>query len=250
MEHLITPLFGETSSTCYKLSNSTRTITTFTRKVSSVGSLSSSAQLFADNIWPGSYTLADFLVEHPNLCAGKNVLELGAGSALPSIVAAVLSAKLVVITDYPDKSIILNLSQVVQTNNVTNAAVLSYEWGQPVDDILMEIDRERKGTLFDLILLAELLWKDTYQLHENLLSSVAQCLCKQSGIAILTFVHRPTDSHTALNDLEFLELAKTKFNLNCKYLGTDRNYKDVFENDAKFSEVHMYALYYCSEIDF
>lgn len=53
-----------------------------------------SSHLFADNIWPGSRAMADFLLssEGLHLCRGKAVVELGAGFALPSLVAYSLGA--------------------------------------------------------------------------------------------------------------------------------------------------------------
>lgn len=53
-----------------------------------------SARLFADNLWPGSRAMADFLfsAEGLVLCRGKSVVELGAGYALPSLVAYALGA--------------------------------------------------------------------------------------------------------------------------------------------------------------
>jgi nicotinamide N-methyltransferase len=44
------------------------------------------------------------------------VLELGAGAALPSILAIKHSAKKVVVTDYPEKELLANLHENVETN--------------------------------------------------------------------------------------------------------------------------------------
>ena len=47
-----------------------------------------SARLFADNLWPGSRAIADYLFgDGMKLCHNKSVVELGAGCALPSLVA-------------------------------------------------------------------------------------------------------------------------------------------------------------------
>ena len=41
------------------------------------------------------------------------MLELGAGAGLPSLVAAILGARKVVVTDYPDPDLIVNLEHNV-----------------------------------------------------------------------------------------------------------------------------------------
>ena len=62
-------------------------------------------------LWNASRVLCDYLQEHAaSLVLGKDVLELGAGAGLPSIVCAVLGARKVVVTDYPDADLVDNLS--------------------------------------------------------------------------------------------------------------------------------------------
>lgn len=56
--------------------------------------------------------LADYLHEEQSrLVKDKNVLELGAGGGLPSLVAGALGAHKVVCTDYPDKALLSNLTR-------------------------------------------------------------------------------------------------------------------------------------------
>ena len=75
--------------------------------------------LFADEIWPGAVKCADFLRKHPNICKNKYVLELGAGAALPSLVSLALGASRVVITDFPNESILDNIKRMVTQNKFT-----------------------------------------------------------------------------------------------------------------------------------
>jgi hypothetical protein len=53
--------------------------------------------------------MTDYLVQNPSLLRGRRICELGAGAGLPSIVAALAGAETVVVTDYPDVSLIENL---------------------------------------------------------------------------------------------------------------------------------------------
>ncbi|KAJ3864292.1 hypothetical protein EV359DRAFT_41354, partial [Lentinula novae-zelandiae] len=52
----------------------------------------------------------------PSLCHNKSILELGAGGALPSFVAAECGARKVVITDYPDPDLIQNIEYNIREN--------------------------------------------------------------------------------------------------------------------------------------
>jgi EEF1A N-terminal glycine/lysine methyltransferase len=119
--------------------------------------------LFADDIWPGALLIADYLSEHPFLCQNKYILEVGAGASLPSLVASKLSPKHLVITDYPDDDIIDNIRQCVEDNQVDIAySVVGYIWG---DDSSQLLNLLPSSHLFDLIILSEVLWKDTYPQH-------------------------------------------------------------------------------------
>lgn len=60
----------------------------------------------AHHLWNGARVLAEYLEAHPREVRGKTVLELGAGAGLPSLVGAVLGARCVLMTDYPDVDIV------------------------------------------------------------------------------------------------------------------------------------------------
>ena len=49
--------------------------------------------LFFDDRWNAARALARFLQRNPELYAGKNVLELGAGGGLPGLIAAKCGAQ-------------------------------------------------------------------------------------------------------------------------------------------------------------
>jgi EEF1A N-terminal glycine/lysine methyltransferase len=75
------------------------------------------------------------------------VLELGAGCALPSLLLSTLSPpsktpKMIVITDYPDETILRNLKGNVERNAHLIQAVecevtwKGYEWGTDPEEVL------------------------------------------------------------------------------------------------------------------
>ena len=127
---------------------------------------------------------------------------------------------------------------------------------------------------FDVVLMAELLWKDTYIHHRALLESVVGTL-KKDGVALAAFAHRPTQvhlppppltaatttttttsqaatitafspplhtSHTIANDMEFFTMAEsTDFNLMCEQITSCRQYCDVGGNGEPI-EVKIFTL--------
>eukprot|EP01037_Dinobryon_pediforme_P033375 gene33375-38784_t len=74
--------------------------------------------------------LADVLDQNPTFCKDKIVLEIGAGAALPSLVASALGARSIVITDYPEISVLENISELITRNKLVNCQVLGYKWGE------------------------------------------------------------------------------------------------------------------------
>jgi predicted nicotinamide N-methyase len=206
--------------------------------------------LFVDDVWPGSRVLADFLIENCNSFVGKSCLELGSGGALPSLVAASLGARRVVITDYPAEGVIENILNVISANALTNAVAVGHIWG--TENVLSLLNLgdisatdEQEG--YEVIFLAELLWKDTYPLHRNLLESLSACLNRQKGVAYITVAHRPTSTlinHSAENDMEFFSVAFSEFGLQNQLLQTSSKYHDVDETVP--INVNLYSLNFVS----
>ena len=83
----------------------------------------------------------------------------------------------------PNKTIINgvieNILNVISANSLTNAVALGHTWGKgnvlPVLN-LGDISATDEQEGYEVVFLAELLWKDTYPLHRNLLESLSACL--------------------------------------------------------------------------
>ncbi len=233
---VICPMFGSSKYISYAMVDG-RTIRVSSRNRDRVvvnNSEIEEPKLFIDNVWPGSLVMSDYLCKHPELCVGKTVIELGAGTALPSMVAAKLGSKHVVITDYPDDSVIENIVDLTALNNVQeNTTVIPHKWGDSVSNIWESITENtialttESTNSFQLILIAEPLWKDTYPLHNSLLHSISVLLSKSDGIALISFAHRPTEGHVAANDLEFFTLGREKYGLKHTYVGACNKYADA-----------------------
>lgn len=209
--------------------------------------MDSSAQdfLFVDDLWPGCRFLADFIILNRDVFVSKICLELGAGGALPSLAAGLLGAEKVVITDYPAKGVIENIEGVIAANSITNAVAIGHIWGIDIEKVLKLGRTSSSGEMlgYDVIFLAELLWRDTYHLHRNLLESLSACMNKKTGVAYMTIAHRPTTSllgHTAEKDLEFFSVAASEFDLKSSIIETCSRYFDVGE--LVTIDVYLYEL--------
>ena len=136
---------------------------------------------------------------------GKSVLELGAGAGLPSLASAILGAKSVVVTDYPDPELIDNLQYNIKQNglNESRIAATGYIWGYPIDQLKCSL--HSTDTSFDLLVLADILFNHSE--HGKLVSTLQMTLKQNSASRALVFFtpYRPWLMH---RDLHFFNLAK------------------------------------------
>ncbi|RKU45049.1 hypothetical protein DL546_006250 [Coniochaeta pulveracea] len=105
----------------------------------------------------------------------KHVLELGAGTALPSLLSSLLGASRVQVTDYPAPEIISNLKKVVEINanaahsplrSVSPISVAGHEWGNLSTPFALE-----NRAKYDRVFVCDCLWMPWQ--HENLRQSIA-----------------------------------------------------------------------------
>lgn len=193
--------------------------------------------LFCDDTWPGSVVLSHYISQNDALVNDKIILELGAGSALPSLVCLKLNAKTVVITDYPGESVIENIRLNVIENGMQESMdkcnrciIRPFIWGEDISSILPYDENNCLITMFDVILLPELLWADTYTQHSNLLKSIVELL-SPGGSALASFAHRPTETHPTEKDMEFFIKAEKDFGLSVNLIASYPNTRDVGGDD-------------------
>lgn len=96
-------------------------------------------------VWDASIVLARYLIQqcqkYPDFLKGKNVLEIGSGLGLCGMTAAVLGAKLVLMTDLKDAVPLLEYN--VEQNKgkfdkTTNIQVLEFTWSKEEAEKLMQ----------------------------------------------------------------------------------------------------------------
>lgn len=184
-------------------------------------------KLWGHYIWNAGKVAASLLLEHSeDWVRGKGVLEFGAGSALPSLVAGCLGASFVCSTDYDDQDLITNIQYNFEHNKtkLTSAhKVIGFKWGTST----LPLQEANSGKKYDLIILADLLFN--HVAHRALLTSLKNCLREEgSSFALVTFTpHRPK---LLKEDLNFFQLASEEFGFVVKELPSV-NTGVMFEED-------------------
>jgi nicotinamide N-methyltransferase len=175
---------------------------------------------------------------------GKDVLELGAAAALPSIIAGLNNARTVVSTDYPDADLISNIQyNVDHTDGLDKSRVFveGYIWGNDYEPLLNRIRDQNDEKKFDLIILSDLVFNHSE--HHKLLQTCKDLLSEDGKCLVVFSPHRPW----LLNDdLQFFETAKDYG------FKTDKidvvQWKPMFEEDEETAEIR--ARVYSSLLTF
>ena len=159
---------------------------------------------------------------------GRTVLELGAGAGLPSLVCALHGAEKVVVTDYPDSDLIMNLRHNIQHCSTlgleSNIVAEGFLWGTIPDTLEAHIHPHRG---FDLLILADILFNHSE--HAKLLTTLHDCMKKSPESVALVFF-TPYRPWLLEKDLNFFELARADGFVVDKILERTMD-KVMFEND-------------------
>ncbi|KAG9523734.1 hypothetical protein KCV07_g2317, partial [Aureobasidium melanogenum] len=157
--------------------------------------------LWGHFLWNAGRTIALHFESNPQLVKSKTVLELGAGAGLPSLISAHLSAKRVVVTDYPDADLITNLSYNIEACAPSLPIVAKgFLWGADTSALIEEV---KPDEAFDVLILADLLFNHSE--HQKLVQTVTKSL-KKDGTALVFFT--PYRPWLLEKDLAFFDLAK------------------------------------------
>jgi nicotinamide N-methyltransferase len=138
--------------------------------------------LWGHRLWNAGKAMAYYLEDFD--LTGKNIIEFGAASGLPSMACAFKDAANVVLTDYPDPELLNALRDTAALNKEkfkSQVHVVGFQWGQDVQDLLQISKRK-----YDLILMADLIFN--HKEHDHLLAS-SKLLLQENGKILVTFTH-------------------------------------------------------------
>lgn len=170
--------------------------------------------LWGHHLWNAGRVTSTYFEKNPELVKNKTVLELGAAAGVPSMLASKLGAKKVVVTDYPDNSLIENLLWNIEHCETTpqengdwekkplaNIVAEGYLWGADPTPLRRHLPAGEEK--FDVLILADLLFNHSE--HIKLISSVQQCLNKEGEALVFFTPYRPWLYE---NDMNFFKLAE------------------------------------------
>ncbi|TFK38048.1 hypothetical protein BDQ12DRAFT_652333 [Crucibulum laeve] len=164
--------------------------------------------LLADHLFSPALFLAERIERGLIDERGRTVLELGSGTALPSLLLATLPNPplLVLVTDYPDAGILGNVKNNVDRNadSFNQKCVVKchgYDWGTDPSPLLKILPDGESG--FDTLILSDLL--HFYDAHPVLVSSIISLLKKSPSSQVHVGAGSYTKPHVCDN---FLALGK------------------------------------------
>ncbi|EGE78777.1 nicotinamide N-methyltransferase Nnt1 [Blastomyces dermatitidis ATCC 18188] len=157
-------------------------------------------------LWNAGKTSADYLEDKAReWVEGRDILELGAGAGLPSLVCAILGARTAVVTDYPDFDLVENMRINAQacesllslggtdgsSPKSSPLRVEGFKWGTDPETVLRHLPDDaglgvdgRRG--FDLLILADVIYN--HPQHVQLITSVKQTLKRtRDAVAFVVF---------------------------------------------------------------
>ncbi|CAN7090560.1 methyltransferase-like protein 23 [Brassica rapa] len=148
-------------------------------------------------VWPCSVILAEYVWQQRSRFRGSTILELGAGTSLPGLVAAKVGANVTLTDDSSKAEVLENMTRVCELNNL-NCNVMGLTWG--VWD----------ATIFDLrpniILGADVLYDSSA--FDDLFATVSFLLQNSRDAVFITTYHNRSGHH-------LIEFLMVKWGLNC-----------------------------------
>ena len=151
-------------------------------------------------VWPCAPVLAQYIWHNRHAVRGKTILELGAGTSLPGIVAGLCGAKIHFSDSSSLPNCIENSRKSCEANNLKDVHVHSISWGR-FDPDLLTLPK------LDLIMASDCFY-DTKD-FEDILVTISYLLEQNDGAAFLC-------SYQERSSRRSIEFLLSKWNLDCE----------------------------------
>ncbi|ORY62670.1 nicotinamide N-methyltransferase [Pseudomassariella vexata] len=198
--------------------------------------------LWGHLLWNGGRYVARWFEDHPEEVKGKTVLELGAGAGLPSLVAAVLGARKVVMSDYSSRNLVENMQMNIAEARplVEEGRVVAegFTWGKDAGSLLASSKSPKRHAKFDVLIQADLVFN--HHQHHNLIKTTRETLSRKRESRAYVFFssYRPWLQH---EDLKYFDRAREAGFVVEKVL-EEKMETPMFENDPGDVEVQKTVL--------
>lgn len=167
----------------------------------------------AHHLWNGAKIISKYFEQDPSRVRGKKVLELGAASGLPSLVAGILGAYKVVMTDFPDPDLVANMQKNIDECDETfeptghigkTIDAVGYVWGSDTRPLLarlattepeagtdLELKAHGDAGRFNVVVMADLLFRHSE--HGALVRTIKETMqvSRQSAAYVFFTSYRP-----------------------------------------------------------
>ncbi|PKU84123.1 methyltransferase-like protein 23 [Dendrobium catenatum] len=148
-------------------------------------------------VWPCSIILAEYVWQQRSRFAGKKLVELGAGTSLPGLVAAKIGADVTLTDDLHKPEVLENMRRICNLNKL-DCKILGLTWGE-WDAPLFELQP-------DIILGADVFYNSTD--FDDLFATVTFLLQNSQGTVFITTYHNRSGHH-------LIEFLMAKWGLKC-----------------------------------
>ncbi|KAG7587731.1 S-adenosyl-L-methionine-dependent methyltransferase [Arabidopsis suecica] len=148
-------------------------------------------------VWPCSVILAEYVWQHRSRFRHSSILELGAGTSLPGLVAAKVGANVTLTDDASKPEVLDNMRRVCELNKL-NCNVMGLTWGvwdAPIFDLQPNI-----------ILGADVLYDSSA--FDDLFATVSFLLQSSPDAVFITTYHNRSGHH-------LIEFVMVKWGLKC-----------------------------------
>lgn len=194
----------------------------------------------AHTLWNGAKIISDYFEADPSRVRGKTVLELGAASGLPSLVAGLLGAGKVVMSDFPDADIIATMQKNIDECDGTvdtpgelagRIDAIGFVWGGDSEPLLARL--AQPSSRFDVLILADLLFRHSE--HGALVKTIRETMRVAPGSVAYVFFtsYRPWMRE---KDMAFFDVAR-RAGFEVVQVLEKKLDKPLFENDPGDIEV-------------